>query len=595
CHTDTHEYSTSYDRRMKGTSPSLSHAELLGRTYKRSLSTRARKKTGVFYTPENIAHSMVQECLSKRQDTDTPPTVLDPSCGAGIFLVTALRELFRIYSPKTTEEGEHLLSTCIFGTDRDPQAVELTKRCLRLELREWARAHRLSPPRSLSLAQNIRCGDSLLDWTNHPWSTPLAQHQAFRWKHAFPQQLITKSGFDLVLGNPPYGLSRGEQLSPFENSWLKENYDSIRVGKVNKYILFLARSLGLLHENGHLAFLIPNAWLGIRSGEKLRRLLCENKYLEHLVIFETALFEDPQVEAVIVFASRASHKKDSFSLTRSSSPSWKSCEQHQTLKYSLCTNDPECLIPTHWTPEVSTLFAHIQEHSQPLTHFGFRPMIALQAYAAGKGTPPQSKEDVKQHTFHSSEKLSEEYYPYLQGKDVGRYSLTWSGSYLRHGKWLAEPQKLSRFSGPRILLREITRPTPHVLVGTFTNEVYLYNKSVLHILPNEDTSEASLLALLAILHSPLASFVLAFRGRKSQRKLFPKIVNRDLQTFPVTNNFLSFIPQLSQLAQELLDPSLDSNQREQVEIEVNELVCQAYQLTPSLIRKLDSCLARSAI
>ncbi len=581
---------------MKSTSPSLSHIEYLGKSYKSGLSLVERKKGGVFYTPESVAAEMTRECLEKiNLNRALPPTVLDPSCGGGIFLVTTLRALLTHIQPQTTQEAEHLLTTCIFGVDRDPKAVELTKKCLRIELANWTQEKKLSPPTHLPLANNIRTGDSLLDWSQSDWNLDLSQHSSFRWKQAF-SDLLRKDGggFDLILGNPPYGLSRGEQLSPFENTWLKVHYEDVRVGKINKYILFLAQSLKLLKPKGHLAFLIPNAWLGIRSGKKIRKLLCENNLLEHLVIFEAALFDDPQVEAVVLFVSGKPQKSESFLLTRTPTSSWKR-KTTQRIRYDLCTRDPECLIPTHWNSNVTDLFEHIQNSSAPLENFDFRPMIALQAYATGKGTPPQSKEDVKKHIYHSREKLGDDYYPYLQGKDVGRYTLCWSGDYLRYGPFLAEPQTRERFTGPRIILREITRATPHVLVATYTKKTYLYNKSILHILPQEKTTEQELLALLAILNSPLASFVLAFRGRKSQRKLFPKIVNRDLQTLPLPKTFDASVSGLSQGAKELLTPFKNENLREQKEHEVNALVYQAYELSPDQIRKLNLCLSESAI
>ena len=58
---------------------------------------------------------------------------------------------------------------------------------------------------------------------------------------------------------------------------------------------------------------------------------------------------------------------------------------------------------------------------------------------------------------------------------------------------------------------------------------------MLHILPRnqDDETENQLLALLGILNSNLASFVIMQRGRKSQRRIFPKIVNDDLKDFPL--------------------------------------------------------------
>ena len=208
-----------------------------------------------------------------------------------------------------------------------------------------------------------------------------------------------------------------------------------------------------------------------------------------------------------------------------------------------------------------------------LCDFGFKAYIALQAYSTGRGTPPQTSEDVKNHIFHSKSKLSDEYIPYLEGKDIRRYNLKWSGNYLRHGIFLSDPQPLERFIQPRIILREILNPLPYILHATYTEAPYLYNKSALHIIHKEQDKEA-LLAVLAILNSETASTILLIRGRKSQRQLFPKIVAKDLQEFPLPDNFLKIKEELAKLALEMLNKT-----NTKIEGEVNKIVADGYVKT----------------
>ena len=67
-------------------------------------------------------------------------------------------------------------------------------------------------------------------------------------------------------------------------------------------------------------------------------------------------------------------------------------------------------------------------------------------------------------------------------QDVMRYQYRHSGSYLKYGPWLAEPQKIERFSGTRILIREIINSAPYILNSCAIEERALYNKSIIHIL-----------------------------------------------------------------------------------------------------------------
>jgi hypothetical protein len=82
-----------------------------------------------------------------------------------------------------------------------------------------------------------------------------------------------------------------------------------------------------------------------------------------------------------------------------------------------------------------------------------------------------------------------------------------------------------------VLLREITAAPPYSLLSCFADETYLSNKSILTILHEKDDS-AELKALAAVLNSKLMTFFYKGYGVKGERKLFPKVVIRNLREFP---------------------------------------------------------------
>jgi hypothetical protein len=159
----------------------------------------------------------------------------------------------------------------------------------------------------------------------------------------------------------------------------------------------------------------------------------------------------------------------------------------------------------------------------------------MQAYEKGKGTPPQTQADVDDHVFDQDRKIDAQTHPYLQGKDVDRFGLTWSGMWMRYGPWLSQPRELKMFTRPRVLLREITAKPPYSLLSCFTEEPFLSNKSVLTIL-HENDDFAELKALAAVLNSKLMTFFYKGYGVKGERKLFPKVVIRNLREFPYPKN-----------------------------------------------------------
>ena len=589
------------------TAPPLTPA-LLGSVYEHYLTPHNHNREGIFYTPQHVVCTILNQALPHRLELSAGQTlrILDPACGSGIFLVEAFRTLkAKAKKPLDYESRKRILEQCIFGIDRDPLAVQITRFLLQCELAFSEQLGLFSAPHPPHLSENIRCGNSLLDLCDFDLSLPQDQALAaslsvFSWKESFPQ-VFPEGGFDVVIGNPPYGLARGDQISPPENEKLKEVYRSIRSGKINKYLAFMAKGYEVLRPGGILSFIVPNAWLGIQGGEPLRRLFLNERALESLIIYNTPVFATPSVEAVVFKAVKGGSlpRLKVFHLTNGSTTELQ--QPTFVITHAACLKNPGVIIPLNWPKRAEAIFAKLDACTLRLGSrgSGFKPMIALQAYSAGKGVPPQTPEDVKRHIYDRAFKEDADTHPYLQGEDVRRYHLVWSGGYLKYGPWLAEPQSFKRFCGPRILVREITAEPPYLLHACYTDAVYLYNKSVLHILPEDGRDEAHLLALLAILNSKLVSFVLQCRGRKTQRKLFRKIVNDDLRDLPLPDSFERHTPRLAELCRYMMAAVLDhkslKNQPSHLQSQIDSAVFTAYGLNSRLITSVEEALGSTLI
>jgi hypothetical protein len=136
----------------------------------------ARKTTGSYYTPDSLVQVLLDSALDPVLDrvqakSDDPSeallgvTAIDPACGSGHFLLAAGRRIAtrlaraRAGGVASAEDFRHALRdvarACLYGVDRNPMAVELTKVALWIETVE--------PGKPLGfLDANIRCGDALL-------------------------------------------------------------------------------------------------------------------------------------------------------------------------------------------------------------------------------------------------------------------------------------------------------------------------------------------------------------------------------------------------------------------------------------------------
>ena len=169
--------------------------EMLGKAFESLMSSRDRKRSGAFYTPQalvvQVTSSALSRALASSQITSqtvaealagTLPTesvrgglldatehisVLDPACGSGAFLVHALEELALLRERLGDERPLHsirrsILTRSIFGVDINPMAVWLCE--LRLWLSMAIEDPENDPLRVVplpNLDRNVRTGNSL--------------------------------------------------------------------------------------------------------------------------------------------------------------------------------------------------------------------------------------------------------------------------------------------------------------------------------------------------------------------------------------------------------------------------------------------------
>src|SRR4030043_1234776 len=67
----------------------------------------------------------------------------------------------------------------------------------------------------------------------------------------------SKGGFDVVIGNPPYGAIFSSEEADYHATKFKVFH-----GVRDVYAVFIEKSCSLLKAGGRLSFIVPSAWLG---------------------------------------------------------------------------------------------------------------------------------------------------------------------------------------------------------------------------------------------------------------------------------------------------------------------------------------------
>ncbi|MBU4025602.1 N-6 DNA methylase, partial [bacterium] len=261
-----------------------------------------RKKDGVFYTPAYITEYIVQNTLGKlcedkrselniteveaiinpqkpnKKELQTKENllmyknwllnlkILDPACGSGAFLNQALEyllkehkrlqndlalmgDLFAVY-----EVEKEVLEHNLYGVDINEGAVEIARLSL------WLRTAKKGRPLT-KLANKIKVGNSLI-------SDKTVVPNAFDWYAEFPE-VFAQAGFDVVIGNPPYGA----KLSKEHQDFLKSKFN---MNSSDTAILFVKMSFDILSSKGQLGFIIPKSFVFSSNYKDIRKYVWNN-------------------------------------------------------------------------------------------------------------------------------------------------------------------------------------------------------------------------------------------------------------------------------------------------------------------------------
>jgi hypothetical protein len=118
--------------------------EMLGKVFESLMAADERAASGSFYTPKEIVDVLVERAITEWLGDGTGEeqvarleriTVLDPACGSGAFLLSALGAIERLWRARSSEVPRDLrrriVARSLYGVDLKPQAVRLC------ELRLW--------------------------------------------------------------------------------------------------------------------------------------------------------------------------------------------------------------------------------------------------------------------------------------------------------------------------------------------------------------------------------------------------------------------------------------------------------------------------
>lgn len=247
--------------------------EIIINLFELLVDKETKTENGVVFTPKYISDYISKNTIERKQKC----SIIDPSCGCGIFLISAAESLYK----HTNMSYVEIFNDCIYGIDIDSNNVRRCKIVIDLFVLMNGEDNAL-------INAQIKQYDSLkADW-----------NKAFNKKH-----------FDYIVGNPPY--VNTHDISKDVSNYLKEKFFTTKNGIFNIFYAFIEHAMQFISTSGRLSYIVPNNFLSIKSAENLRSFISKNNYIERIVDFtDNMVFKPVKTYNCIIFLTKK--KKELF-------------------------------------------------------------------------------------------------------------------------------------------------------------------------------------------------------------------------------------------------------------------------------------------
>jgi methylase of polypeptide subunit release factors len=217
------------------------------------ISPSDRIINGAIYTPNYIRKYITDNSFSSKKEDLENLKIADISCGCGGFLLTASKKLKK----STRLSYREIFKNNIYGLDIQEYSINRTKILLSLLALSDGEDER-------SFKFNLFVDDALIfNWSNN---------------------LKKFTGFDVILGNPPYVCARN---LPEETLLKLQKFEVCKSGNSDLYIPFFQLGIQNLKDAGILGFITMNSFFKSLNGRNLREYFKQHSLNIKIIDFGT--------------------------------------------------------------------------------------------------------------------------------------------------------------------------------------------------------------------------------------------------------------------------------------------------------------------
>jgi len=388
---------------------------------------------------------------------------------------------------------------------------------------------------------------------------------AFEWRYEFPEVLDNEgefTGFDVVVGNPPFGVSVQRELKAFYQTFNQQG---------ESYVLFIEKGYDLLREGGQFCYITPNTWLQSLTFRSIRQFVTSHYHWHNLLLLPENVFDAVVDTLVLVFEKCSDDIVQSIKV-----PIYTRRDGNIEFSHELAW----CDIPKNGDPInivadtlAQNLYRKIISSSIHLSTL-CNVFNGVKPFEKGKGTPPQTEQIMNEKPYvHAGVLPDNTWMPLLRGSLLQRYKVLWDNDYwIQYGPWLAAPRDAAIFNAPQKIM---VRQTGDSIIAALVAGGFIARNNLHILLPDDLTYD--LRFILGLLNSRLTDFAYSHINPEKGEAL-AEVKKQHVEQLPIPPATETQQAPIIELVQKILTAA-DSPDVPQLEAEIDRLVYALYNLT----------------
>jgi len=272
-------------------------SDILGKIFHGIIPLNLRKRIAAYYTSNTAGELLARLSIFNENDK-----ILDPACGSGTLLVSALHVKEELLSKKRIKKNHQDKLEDIFGIDISVFAAHLS--VINLSIQDLT---------SVTNKVYIFIDDA---FNVMPTKSRIVLFAAS------PKHQASKDGvkeaekveiplFNVIISNPPF--TRIERLTEDKKEFLQKqkNMKEYMFGQAGLHVAFIIHSFNFLVDGGYLAMVLPSATFSSNYSEKIEQFLLNNFKIIYYITSEKeiAFSEDANFKEILLICKKEVSEK----------------------------------------------------------------------------------------------------------------------------------------------------------------------------------------------------------------------------------------------------------------------------------------------